>query len=643
MKDISEKQVKTITFMVMKKLKLICSLCLLVSIVGCSSTANPIQSTTDTNAEFYQQKTYNQHCYWQQEADYKMDVHLNVETNQFTGSQKMTYTNNSPDSLNKVYYHLYFNAFQPGSMMDVRSLTIADPDSRVGDRISKLTENEIGYQRVKSLTMNGNEVDMEVMGTILVVNLPEPMAPNSTHTFKMEWEGQVPLQIRRSGRDNKENVRYSMTQWYPKIAEYDEMGWHAYQYVGREFHSPWGDYDVTITLNGNYMVGGTGVLQSDGTTYDSFKKQDGEKTWHFKIDNVIDFAWAADPQYIHKSVQVPNGPLVHFLYQNGDSNEAAWEKLINEYTIPLFSTMSEEFGQYPYPVYSVIQGGDGGMEYPLATLITGKREFKSLYGVTSHELGHSWFQMLLATNEALYAWMDEGMTSFADAVVTKKVFNEEGNSFEGSYRAYKRFALSDYAEPANMHSDHFNTNYAYSISAYVKGALFLSQLRYIMGEEVFEQAMKRYYYEWRFKHPTPNDFIRVMEKESGMQLHWFLRHWIHSTRTIDYSIESVEESTTQAVTVVQLNNESTIPMPVEVTITYNDGRADEVFYIPMNEMLGSKDISGLDNWSEKPVWNWVEPTYELMILAPKSRIESITIDKKNQTADINRENNSWKQ
>ena len=626
-------------------MKYLFSLFFLAILVGCGSSSSLPQPTEAENfpTAHYEQQRYNQHCYWQQEADYDMDIRLNVNTNQFTGEQTMVYTNNSPDTLSKVFYHLYFNAFQPGSMMDVRSRTIRDADSRVADRISKLKESEIGYQKVQRMTMNGKPVQTKVMGTILEVQLPEAMAPNTTHTFEMEWEGQVPLQIRRSGRDSKEGVRYSMTQWYPKIAEYDQMGWHAYEYVGREFHSPWGDYDVRITLDGNYMVGGSGVLQSDGTTYSNFEKGNGEKTWHFEVQNVIDFAWAADPDYTHKAVQVPGGPLVHYLYQPNGSNKVAWEKLISEYTVPLFTTMSEEFGQYPYPVYSVIQGGDGGMEYPLATLITGNREFESLYGVTSHELAHSWFQMMLATNEALYAWMDEGMTSFADAVVTKKVFNEEGNPFEGSYRGYKSLVESGFNEPANLHSDHFNTNYAYSIAAYVKGALFLSQLRYIMGEEVFENAMRRYYYEWRFKHPTPNDFVRVMEKESGLQLHWFLREWMNTTETIDYAVGSVSQSTTEAVTTVELRNESTIPMPVEVTIEFNDGRPTEVAYIPMNELLGSKDISGWENWSEKPVWNWVEPSYELMILAPKSAIASITIDEGNQTADINRENNIWAQ
>ncbi len=173
---------------------------------------------------------------------------MDVQTNQFTGKQELKYTNNSPDTLNRVFYHLYFNAFQPGSMMDVRSRTIADPDRRVAARISKLKQEEMGYLHAKNLKMNGKAVQFTEVETILEVDLTEPILPNSSVTFEMEFEGQVPVQIRRSGRDNEEGVRYSMAQWYPKMANYDEQGWHANPYIGREFYGIWGDYDVKITL-----------------------------------------------------------------------------------------------------------------------------------------------------------------------------------------------------------------------------------------------------------------------------------------------------------------------------------------------------------------------------------------------------------
>ena len=187
---------------------------------------------------------------------------MDVKTHRFDGSQKLIYTNNSPDTLNKVYYHLYFNAFQPGSMMDIRSLTIDDPDRRVGDRISKLTDDEIGFQRITSLKQNGKDLNYHTEGTILEVTLNEPILPGKKATFDMEFNAQVPLQVRRSGRDNAEGISYSMSQWYPKMVEYDYLGWHANPYIGREFHGVWGDFDVKITIDPAYTIGGTGYLQN---------------------------------------------------------------------------------------------------------------------------------------------------------------------------------------------------------------------------------------------------------------------------------------------------------------------------------------------------------------------------------------------
>src|SRR5215204_1158580 len=209
---------------------------------------------------------------WQQRVKYTMNIDMNVQTNQYTGRQKLEYTNNSPDTLKKVFYHLYWNAFQPNSMMDVRSRRqgsvvlrkningddIADWDPRVEDRILNLKESELGYQKIASLTMNGRPQKFEVHETILEVQLDRPILPKSKVTFNMQWQAQVPLQIRRSGRDNPyTGVRYTMTQWYPKLAEYDYEGWHPTDYVAREFYGVWGDYDVTVNIDKSYVLGGT--------------------------------------------------------------------------------------------------------------------------------------------------------------------------------------------------------------------------------------------------------------------------------------------------------------------------------------------------------------------------------------------------
>src|SRR5690606_17033293 len=197
----------------------------------------------------------NNTTYWQQKADYKMDIQMDVNNFQYKGKQELKYSNNSPDTLNKVYYHLYFNAFQPGSEMDVRSRTIIDPDSRVADRISKLSPSEIGYIKPTLFTQDGKAVDYKIVGTVMQVLLNKSILPGESTVFKMEWNAQVPLQIRRSGRDSSEGVALTMTQWYPKIAEYDFEGWHADPYIAREFYSVWGNYDVTITLDAAYTVG----------------------------------------------------------------------------------------------------------------------------------------------------------------------------------------------------------------------------------------------------------------------------------------------------------------------------------------------------------------------------------------------------
>ena len=253
----------------------------------------------------------NNTSYWQQHVEYTMNIDFDVKKYQYDGEQELVYTNNSPDTLYKAYYHLYFNAFQPGSEMDVRSRTIKDPDSRVGDRISKLSEDEIGFIKVKSLMQDGENASYQVKGTVLEVRLANPILPGNSTTFDMKFEGQVPVQIRRSGRNSAEGVALSMTQWYPKLAEYDFEGWHADPYIGREFHGVWGNFDVKIKIDKDYILGGTGYLQNPneiGYGYEDegvkVKRKGRKLTWHFIAPDVHDFTWAADPSISMINVQL---------------------------------------------------------------------------------------------------------------------------------------------------------------------------------------------------------------------------------------------------------------------------------------------------------------------------------------------------
>lgn len=585
-----------------------------------------------------------QNCYWQQEVDYQMEIDMDVTTNQFTGKQQLNYTNNSPDTLKKVFYHLYFNAFQPKSMMDVRSRTIEDPDRRVGDRIFYLSEDEIGYQQIDWLKQDGKKVDYEINGTILEVILNQPIYPGQSSIFNMSFNAQVPLQVRRSGRDNEEGVRYSMTQWYPKMAEYDYQGWHANPYVGREFHGVWGNFDVKIKIDKNYLLGGTGYVQNGNEVGYGYQDNPSVKvnhqsdkiTWHFNAPMVHDFAWVADTAFSHKQAKLDNGTILHFIYQ-ADSTTTNWDSL-PKYAVRIFELMNRNFGEYPYKQYTVAQGGDGGMEYPMITLITAERTKGSLIGVTAHEAVHSWYQHLLANNESQYPWMDEGFTSFATDFVLDSIW-PDFTPYVGSYRSYFSLIKSGKMEALSTHADHYETNRAYGVASYSMGLIFLNQLSYIVGKETMMKGMRRYFNQWKYKHPTPNDFIRIMEKTADMELDWYLEQWTKSTNTIDYGIKWMQEEDNK--TKVLLEKKGRMPMPLDVLVKYTNG--DEEWYIiPLRIMRGEKTAeTNMKNVKLEADWPWTFPEYSLTIDRPWSQIKSIEIDPSKRMADIDRSNNSY--
>jgi hypothetical protein len=589
--------------------------------------------------------------YWQQEANYTMDVTMDVNTFQYQGTQQISYTNNSPDALNQVFYHLYFNAFQPGSEMDARLSSIADPDGRMMEdkksRISPLSPNEIGFLDVKNLVQNGKPVNFTVDGTVLQAILAEPIAPGETVVFSLEFNGQVPLQIRRSGRNSSEGVALSMSQWYPKMAEYDFEGWHADPYIAREFHGVWGDYDVTITLDKNYTIGGTGYLQNPqeiGHGYEApgtkVKKQRGNTlSWHFKAPMVHDFMWAADPEYTHDVLEMENGPILHFLYKNKPELVENW-KALQPKTAQAMAFFSKNVGPYPYEQYSVIQGGDGGMEYAMSTLITGERKLNSLIGVMAHEMAHSWFQHILATNEAKHSWMDEGFTSFISSLFMQEISeNPAENPFAGSYRGYQYLIKSGKEQPQTTHSDRYEFNSAYSIAAYSKGSIFLSQLGYIIGQDKLMETLKKYYTDFKFKHPTPNDIKRTAEKVSGLQLDWYLMDWTQTTNTIDYAIQEVVAEDLENTTVV-LERKGLMPMPLDILVVYQDG-SQETFYVPLRMMRGGKEnpYPSIER-TVLPNWAWAYPSYEFTISKPYQSIKAIQIDPSGLMADADLDNNS---
>ncbi|MEM7380731.1 MAG: M1 family metallopeptidase [Bacteroidota bacterium] len=592
-----------------------------------------------------------QNTYWQQHADYTMEVSMDVSNYQYSGTQKLVYSNNSPDVLTKVYYHMYFNAFQPGSEMDIRLQNIKDPDGRMfadgKSRIADLTPEEIGYLRASSLKQDGKDLSYSLEGTVLEVNLASPLQPGSKTTLDMQFEGQVPVQIRRSGRNNAEGVALSMSQWYPKLAEYDFEGWHADPYIAREFHGVWGDFDVKLTIDKDYVVGGSGYLQNPqevGHGYEvagsKVNRPKGKTlTWHFKAPMVHDFMWAADPEYIHDTLQMENGPLLHFLYKNNPDILENWKNLQPK-TADAMTFFNKNIGTYPYDQYSVIQGGDGGMEYAMSTLITGQRSFGSLVGVTVHELAHSWFQHVLATNEAKHAWMDEGFTTFISTLCMNEIMNQNKvNPFEDTYKGYFALTQSGREQPQGTHSDRYDVNFAYGISAYSKGSVFLSQLGYVIGQDKLMETIRKYFDDFKFKHPTPNDFKRTAEKVSGLELGWYLQDWTQTTNTIDYGIKDVvaDGENTQ----INLERIARMPMPIDILVVYKDG-SRETFYAPLRMMRGEKENAYPEiERTVLPDWPWAYPYYGFQVGRPLSEIQAISIDPSQLMADVDRENNLW--
>jgi hypothetical protein len=595
---------------------------------------------------YAQKRNTSNNGYWQQHVDYTMDVDVDVKKYQYSGTQKLVYTNNSPDALNKVFYHLYYNAFQPNSEMDARLQSIADPDGRmitrsgtkenpiVKSRIASLKPNEIGFLKVSSLKQNGVALSYTVEGTVLEVTLNQPIQPGTKVTFEMDFNGQLPVHIRRAGRNSKDDIAMSMAQWYPKMAEYDFEGWQTSAYIAREFQGVWGDFDVTIHIDKNYTIGGTGNLQNPqeiGHGYEDkskrVKKQRGKKlAWHFKANRVHDFTWAADDDYIHDIYKMENGPDLHFFYKNKEENKANWTKN-QALTAKAMRYFSENVGAYPWKQYSVIQAGDGGMEYGMCTFVAGGGKRDNI-GTIYHELAHTWFQHILASNETIHSWMDEGFTTYISGLASdKELKGGEGKPNARGYRGYFYVVKNKIEESLTTHSDRFNRNVAFSVGSYTKGGMFLSQLNYIIGEENVKKTLKKYYTDFSFKHPVPNDIKRTAEKVSGLHLGWYLNEWTQTLHTIDYGVKSVEGNN---ITIQRIGK---MPMPMDVTVTYEDG-STEMFNIALRMMRGNKPTTA----TVLKDWTWAHPTYTFSV---NKKVKKVEIDASQLMADIDRSNNVY--
>lgn len=587
--------------------------------------------------------------YYQQQANYVMDIDVDAANFTYQGKQTITYTNNSPDELKVVYFNLYWNAFRPNSMMDQRVQSQGkNGDSRLQtngvSRLASIPKNEEGAQNIHWIKQNGKNLKFEIQETIMKVELDSPIKPNSSTVFTMEWDAVVPQQIRRSGRNNREGIDMTMTQWYPKIAEYDYDGWATFDYIGREFHAPFSDFEVNIKIDKDYVIGAGGTLENPTEVkgYDSnptIKNDNKNKaTWKWTAKKILDFAWAADRDYTVDTFNILDGPKVYYVYQKSEKTKL-WEDS-KPYVTKFFQLMNAHLGKYPYPSYSFIQGGDGGMEYGMCTMMLGEgRSLDGLVGLMVHEAGHSYNQQILAYNESVRPWMDEGFTSYYDDLIMHQLFPPKepvANPFINSIRSYVNFTKTGKEEPAVWLADHHDGGSAYSIASYVKGELFLVQLGYIMGEQNLSKTMKEFYNQWKMKHPTERDFLHVAQKVSGMDLKWFQHYWINTTKTIDYAIKDVKYDKNS--TTITLENKGTVPMPIDFSVLTKDQKVVN-YQIPLNmtRVWKSKDIYG--DFKTLDFWKWTQNTYSFTIPFNKPQITAMGIDFSQRLADVNPQDN----
>jgi hypothetical protein len=428
-----------------------------------------------------------------------------------------------------------------------------------------------------------------------------------------------------------------MTQWYPKPAVYDKKGWHTDPYIAREFYGEWADFDLRIHLDKKYTVGGTGVLQNPQETGHGYEDPanplnipKGDKiTWHFKANEVHDFAWMADKEVLHDVKQLSNGTKLHFIYKNKESNVQLWKEM-QSVAIKGMEYYNRLIGFYPYTQYSILQGGDGGMEYPMCTMIAEKNNIASLNGTMLHEMAHEWFYFMLANNESSYPWMDEGFASFIEVLASKEILdNKPKFIFENAYKYYDYLVQSGSEEPMSTHSDRYLTNLAYGINAYDKGLIFLTQLGYLTGEETLIEILRQYFINYKGRHPYPEDFMQIAERLSGMELDWYYNEFIETVHHVDYAIDSVTNNE------IFLRKKGMIPMPLDILVKYDDG-STEMFYIPIDLTRGHKKTT----YTVLNTWFFGEDTYRIHT---SKKVKAAYIDPSFLMADIFRKDNLFEQ
>jgi hypothetical protein len=541
--------------------------------------------------------------YWQQWADYRLEAELNPISKRLMGKGSVTYHNRSPDTLRVVYVHLLHNIFAP--------------DSRHNTDVPWAVEGvELGRVVAQGQELRATEDEgagYQVEGTIMRIRLPKPLAPGATAAFDFAWKLRIPPDgAPRGGQDGE---TFYINYWYPQIAVYDDVnGWQTDQYLGNaEFYMGYGNYDVAVTVPAGWLVNATGRLTNPAQVLSAQTRArldsaaqgnevvhvvteadrkagvsttagtNGKLTWRYRAENVRDVAWATSAKYLWDATNAavgdatgdgrPDTTAIYSFYRP-EARLHHWDQSA-QYSKHSIEFFSKYLSPYPYPHMTAVDGPTscGGMEYPMMTCIGGQWDTLGLYEVTTHEIGHMWFPMIVGSDEKRYAWMDEGLTQFDQSQAIADLFK----GFDDEARNRKNYL--DFAEMGSevelmRHGDRYPSYHSYGIASYYKPAAVMVALRGVLGPETFHRAYVEYVRRWSYKHPTPYDFFNTFENVSGQDLSWFWRGWFFETWKLDQAIDTVTTVGDSLEIVVE--NHGRAPMPVLLEVTRTNGRVDRV-------------------------------------------------------------------
>ncbi|WP_370898635.1 M1 family metallopeptidase [Chryseobacterium gossypii] len=587
------------------------------------------------------------HAYWQNSADYRLDVSLDDAKNEITGSAEITYTNNSPDKLSFLWLQLDQNLFSK----DSRGNAVI-PVS--GSRNGAHGEEFDGGYKIKSVKLDGKDVKYTVTDTRMQIDLPKALkAKGGTARIKIEYSFISPEygSDRMGVKDTKNGKIFTIAQWYPRMCVYDDvLGWNTMPYLGAsEFYLEYGNITANITVPANHYVVASGELlnykdvysKEENDRWNQARNSDktimirpeseigknqasGTKTWKFKINQARDFSWASSPAFILDAARInlPSGKksLAISAYPAESAGQEAWGRS-TEYVKAAIEHYSQKWYEYTYPAATNVAGNEGGMEYPGIVFCHMDSKGEDLWGVTDHEFGHNWFPMIVGSNERLFAWMDEGFNTFINGLSTK-AFNKGEYYRKQNIAQTGVFLMNDSSEPIMVGPDNMKENNI-GVLAYFKPGAGLDILREaVLGPEKFDKAFKAYIERWAFRHPTPWDFFHTMENVSGEELNWFWRGWFFNKWKIDQAVKNVKyiNGDFKSGAQISIENIGQLPMPATVQIKFKDGTSQTV-KIPV------------EVWKRNTEWTFKVNT--------DKEIDEVRLNPDSLIPDVNKKNNIW--